>query len=101
MEFRRASSRTYFGLDVCRPDHLAPLLGFVRNELAEFGWRPNKHRTAHLGEARPDPWIGERRVNFSVELVDDLNGRFFRGTKPKKCARLVSRHELARCRDVR
>src|SRR4051794_9528136 len=81
-QWLKPHSRLYPGLDVCRPDHLAPLLGFVGNELAEFGWRPGKHRTAQ-GEARPDPWIGERRVNFSVELVDDLNGRFFRGTKPK------------------
>ena len=28
-------------------------------------------------------------------------GVFFRGAKPKKCARLVSRHELAHRRDVR
>jgi hypothetical protein len=30
------------GFDVGRPDHLAPLLGFVRDELAEVGGRAYK-----------------------------------------------------------
>jgi hypothetical protein len=25
-------------LDVCRPDHLAPFLGLIRDVLAEVGW---------------------------------------------------------------
>src|SRR5215469_18113899 len=33
-------------LDVGRPDHLAPLLGFVGHELAEVGGRARKHRPA-------------------------------------------------------
>jgi hypothetical protein len=31
------STRASFWLDVGRPDHLAPLLGFVGDELAEIG----------------------------------------------------------------
>ena len=47
-------------LDVGRPDHLAPFLGFVGDELAEVGGRAGKHRAARsasraliLGSARP------------------------------------------------
>jgi hypothetical protein len=32
-------------LDVRRPDHLAPLLGFLRDELAEFGGRADQNGT--------------------------------------------------------
>jgi hypothetical protein len=31
------SARKSFRLDVCRPDHLAPLLNFFGDELAEIG----------------------------------------------------------------
>lgn len=31
-------------LDVRRPDHLGPLLGFVDDEFAKVGWRADKRR---------------------------------------------------------
>ena len=31
-------------LDVRRPDHLGPLLGFFDDEFAKVGWRANKRR---------------------------------------------------------
>src|SRR5262249_41502162 len=88
------------GLHVGGPDYLRPFFGFVGDELAEIGRRPCNHRTAHFCEARPNPWIGERRVDFPVELVDDLRWCTPRSADPKKCTRLVARHELAHCRGV-
>ena len=39
-------TRGSFRLDAGRPDHLGPLLGFVRDELAEVGGGTGKNRTA-------------------------------------------------------
>src|SRR5262245_50380406 len=58
-------------LDVGGPDHLAPLLGFVGDELAEFGGRHRHRHAAQIGEPRLDRGIGEAGVNCLVELVDD------------------------------
>ena len=38
--------------DVGRPDHLAPFLCFIGDELAEVGGRLRKHGAAQFGEAR-------------------------------------------------
>ena len=35
-----------------RPDHLAPLLRFVGEELSKVGGRAGNHRAAQIGEAR-------------------------------------------------
>src|SRR5262245_25130597 len=91
------SNRPSLSLDVRCPDYLRPFFGFIGDELAEIGRRPCNHRTAHFGEARPDSWIGERLVDFPVELVDDLRWCTLRSADPKKCTRLVARHELAHC----
>jgi len=42
-----------FRLDVGGPEHLAPLLRFVGDELAEIGGRARKHRTAFFSETPP------------------------------------------------
>ena len=39
-------------------DDLAPLLGFVRDELAEIGGRERKRRDAQVGKLRPELGIG-------------------------------------------
>src|SRR5215813_13251841 len=39
-------------LDAGELDHLAPLLGFVRDQLAEVGGRARQRRTPHVGKAR-------------------------------------------------
>ena len=62
-------------LDVGRPDHLAPLLGFVGDELSEVGGRARKHRAAQIGEPRLHLGIGEAGIDLLVELLDDLGGR--------------------------
>jgi hypothetical protein len=51
-------------LDASKFDHLAPLLGFGRDELAEVGRRAGKHRAAQVGQPRLDLGLGERAVNF-------------------------------------
>src|SRR3954470_1414746 len=62
-------------LDVRRPDHLAPLLGFIGNELAEIGGRERKYGAANLGTPRIHLGIGEQGVDLLVELGRDLGGR--------------------------
>ena len=42
-----------FRLDVGGPDHLAPFLGFVGDELAEVGGRDREHVATEVGEAAP------------------------------------------------
>jgi hypothetical protein len=41
-------------LDVGCPDHLAPLLDFVSDELAKLGRRSSKNRAAEVGKPRSD-----------------------------------------------
>jgi hypothetical protein len=76
-------------------DHLGPLLGFVRNELAELGWRAGKRRAAQVSKPRLDFGIGERRVDLLVQLIDDFGGRALRraNTAPVTC--LEPRYEIA------
>ena len=62
-------------LDIGRPDHLGPFLGFVSDELAEVGGRAGKDRAAQIGKPRLDLGIGEGRIDLLVELVDDFGGR--------------------------
>ena len=75
-------------------DHLGPLLGFVGDELAEVGGRAGKHRAAKVGEPRIHLGIGEGRVDFLVELVDDLGGRVPGRADAEPGARFVARHEV-------
>jgi hypothetical protein len=62
-------------LDVGGPDHLAPLFGFLSDQLAEVSRRTRKHRAAEIGEPRLHRGIGESRIDLLVECVDDLGGR--------------------------
>ena len=66
MEYR-AVTIGLFGLDVCGPDHLAPFLGFIRDELTEVGRRTRKHRTSQVGDPCLHPRIGKSRVDLPVE----------------------------------
>ena len=71
-------------LDVGRPDHLAPLLGFVGDELAEVGGRKREHVATQFGKPRLHLGIGEAGVDFPVELFDDLGGRVLGAPTPNQ-----------------
>ena len=58
-----------FRLDVRDPDHLAPLLGFVGDELSEVGGRARKHRATEVGKPRLHLGIGKGCVDLLVELA--------------------------------
>src|SRR5471030_2673859 len=47
------------GLDVCRPDHLAPFRGLVGEECAELGGRHRHRHAAHLDDARGELRVGQ------------------------------------------
>src|SRR5262245_42424820 len=66
---------TSFRLDVGRPDHFAPLLGFLGDQLAEVSGRTRKHRAAEVSEPRFHVGIGKGRVDLRVELVDNFYRR--------------------------
>ena len=76
-------------LDVGRSDHL-PLLGFIGDEVAEVGGRARNHRAAQVGKPRLDLGVGERGVDFLVELVDDLGGRVLGCADANPRTRLVA-----------
>jgi len=98
MEFPRAN---LLGLDACRPDHLAPLHGILGNELAKFSGCVRKHDAAQVAEPSLELRIGERLVDFFVELGDDLGGRILRSADAEPRACLVSWHDLPDGRQVR
>src|SRR5262245_35442337 len=72
----RPIEATSLRLDIGGPDHLAPLFGFLSDQLAEVSGRTRKHRAAEVSEPRFHVGIGESRIDLLVECVDDLGGRF-------------------------
>src|SRR5262249_8786294 len=58
-------------LDASGLEHLAPLLGFIGEELAEFRGRHRQRHGAEVGQSSLYPWIRKRGVDFSIEPVDD------------------------------
>ena len=71
----------------------SPFLGFVSDELAEFGGRAGKHFTAKVGKPRVHLGIGERSVDLPVQLLDDLGRRVLGRADAVPLARLVARQE--------
>src|SRR5580700_12320761 len=78
-----------FRLEAGGPHHLAPLLGFRRDEAAERGGRTRERLAADVGEARFHLGVGKRRVDLLVEPVDDLGRRIARRGQAIPLARLV------------
>src|SRR5262245_35984046 len=79
-----------FRLDVRCPDYLAPLLGFVGDELGEVGRRARKHRRAQIGNPRLHLGISEPSVYLFVEFVDYLRRRALGRTEAAPEARFVA-----------
>src|SRR5262249_5527252 len=65
-------------LDTRELDHLGPLLGFVSDELSEFGRRYRHRHAPKVGKPRLKLGVAEDGIDLSVELLDDLSGRVFR-----------------------
>src|SRR5262249_41254551 len=63
-----------FRLEAGELDHLAPLLGFVGDELAKVSGREREHVATEVGKPRLDLGIGEASVDLLVEYVDDFTG---------------------------
>src|SRR2546422_6440334 len=88
-------------LDVRKLHHLAPFLGFVGYELTELGGRAPDRDAAKLSEPRFRHGVGEGHVDLIVELVDDLDGRGPGRAEAMPGTRLITRHYVANCGDVR
>src|SRR5262249_12630174 len=99
--FRFSAETSSLRLDVGGPDHLAPFLGFLGDELAKVCGRDDKRRHTQNGEPRFYLGIGEARVDLLVELVDDVRRRVLGYADAIPVARLIARHELTHGRDVR
>ena len=69
-------------LDVGRSDHLAPLLGFVGNKLAEIGGRTCEHCCAEIGEPRLKVGIGKARIDLRFNVLMISAGVFLGATMP-------------------
>jgi hypothetical protein len=54
-------------LDARRLDHLAPLLGFACNQLAEVGGRARKHGRTQVGSPRRYLGIDEASIYFFIK----------------------------------
>src|ERR1051325_2126939 len=87
-------------LDVGCPYYLAPLLGFVGNELSDLGRRAGEHGAPKIAKLRPDLGIGEAGIDFLVELVDDLGRRVLGRTEAIPSACLVAWHEFPDGRQI-
>src|SRR5262249_58937003 len=88
MDWAAASVR----LDVEGLDHLAPLLGFIGDMLAEVGGRTRKHRAAEVSEMGLHFRVVESRVNFLVELVNNLRRGVLGCADALPLARLLTPH---------
>ena len=77
-------------LDVGSPDHLAPLFRFTGDEISEVGRRTGKGCATQIGKPGPRHRTYQGRVNFTVELADDLGGCTFRRTDAIPAAGLIA-----------
>jgi hypothetical protein len=86
----RAPGQLLRRLDVEGPDDVAPLLGFVGDELAKVGGREREHVATQISKPRLDLGISKASVDLLVELVDDLGRRGPRCADAEPTARLVA-----------
>src|SRR6516225_541168 len=96
MECRPDDEWASVRLDVGRPDHLAPFLGVVDNELAELGGRGCIGLQAQIDEPRLELRAGKSLIHELIEDGDDLRRRARRRADPLPTARLVARAQIRR-----
>ena len=63
------------GLDICRLDHLGPLLCISDDELAELGGRVCKRLKTQVYEPCFECRVGECGINLRIEDRDNLRRR--------------------------
>src|SRR5262245_1762428 len=88
-------------LDANGLHHLAPLLGFIGDELTEVDRRARKGRSAQLGKPRLDLGIGKARIDLFVERFDDIGRRALGYAEAGNSACLVARQEIPNSRHLR
>ena len=88
-------------LDAGEFDHLGPLFDFFANEGSEIGRRAREDHAAKVGKLSLQLGIGKTGIDFLVERVDDLAGRFPGGADSEKTTRFVTRNKFAHAREVR
>src|SRR5260370_27705840 len=93
MEYVAGTCRS-LRLDVGGADHLAPLLGVVRNELAELGGRGCIGLQAQIGEPHLELRAGKRLIHELIEDRDDLWGRPRRRPDPLPTPPPITRHKF-------
>src|SRR5262245_57562035 len=96
-----SESHVLLGLNVRRPDHLAPLFSFVRNEPTEFGGSPRHWNGAQICKLCFYVGVGEASVYLLVELLNDLVRRVLGRTYPLPATGLISRQKLSHGRSIR
>src|SRR5262245_66534050 len=62
-------------LDACELHHLAPLLGFLGDELGEVGGREREYLASEIGQPRLDCGVGVAGIGLPLELVSNFGGR--------------------------
>src|SRR5262249_34333507 len=88
-------------LDLGRPDHLAPLPGFIGNELAKLRRRQWQWGSAKVGYSLLEPAVGEPGIDLAVEGVDNFSRCTFWRADAEKRAGFIAGHEFTDGRDIR
>src|SRR5262245_28882497 len=97
---RTVGSSASLRLDVCGPDDVASLLGFLCEEFLEVGGRTSKYVATQFGHPRLHHWISEGRVDLSVDPFDDLGRGALGHANTKPTGHLVAWNNIADHWDV-
>src|SRR5258708_15073978 len=95
-----ASEAASLRLDAGEFDHLAPLFGFVGDQLSELSRRSRQRHAAEVSETGLHLEISKAGVYCLVELVNNLRRCVLGRADAEPGARLVARHNFAHGRDV-
>src|SRR5262249_22199729 len=90
-----------FRLDVGRPDHLAPLFGFLLKPPPVIRGRAAGAAAAQVSKPPLQFWVRPRGGDLLIQFVDDLRGRVFGCADTYPCSRIVTRHKLTQRWNIR